>query len=350
MDRKTTRIGFRCDRTIESRDGWSRRDFLKIAALAGTGALVASPDDFSLAEPLPETTRLRVARTASICQAPQYIAGALFEAEGFTDVKYVGDPAAADGTLASGDADMGMLFAGPLLIRIDEGAPIVILGGGHTGCLELFAHEPVRSVKDLKGRSAAVQFSSAPHVFLAMVMAYVGLDPRKDVTIVGRSPVDAMRMFEEKKVDAYIGSPPWSQELRARNIGRLVITSTVDRPWSQYFCCVIVGHREFVRSRPAATKRAMRAILKANQICSLEPERAARTLVDKDFTKRYDYALQTIKELPYGKWREYDPEDTVRFYSLRLHEVGMIKSAPQKIISQGTDWRFLKELKKELKT
>ena len=56
-----------------------------------------------------------------------------------------------------------------------------------------------------------------------------------------------------------------------------------------------------------------------------------------------------MQEVPYGKWREYDPEDTVRFYALRLHEAGMIKSSPQKIIAQGTDWRFLNELKKELK-
>ena len=65
--------------------------------------------------------------------------------------------------------------------------------------------------------------------------------------------------------------------------------------------------------------------------------------------QRYDYALQTMREVPYGKWREYDPEDTVRFYALRLREVGMLKSTPQKLITQGTDWRFLKELKKELK-
>jgi NitT/TauT family transport system substrate-binding protein len=56
-----------------------------------------------------------------------------------------------------------------------------------------------------------------------------------------------------------------------------------------------------------------------------------------------------MKDVRYDKWREYEPEDTVRFYSLRLHEVGMIKSSPQKILAQGTDWRFLKELKKELK-
>jgi hypothetical protein len=30
-------------------------------------------------------------------------------------------------------------------------------------------------------------------------------------------------------------------------------------------------------------------------------------------------------------------------------EVGIIKSSPQKIIGDGTDWRFLNELKRELK-
>ena len=55
-----------------------------------------------------------------------------------------------------------------------------------------------------------------------------------------------------------------------------------------------------------------------------------------------------MQEVPYGKWREYDPEDTVRFYALRLHEADD-QEPLQKIIAQGTDWRFLNELKKELK-
>ena len=126
------------------------------------------------------------------------------------------------------------------------------------------------------------------------------------------------------------------------------MSTGVDRPWSQYFCCMALGNREFVRKNPVATKRALRAILKGTDICALEPDRAARFIVDKGYT-RSDYALQVLKELPYDKWRQYDPADTVRFAALRLHEVGMIKSTPQKILAQGTDWRFLKELKKELK-
>jgi NitT/TauT family transport system substrate-binding protein len=138
-------------------------------------------------------------------------------------------------------------------------------------------------------------------------------------------------------------------KLRARKIGHSILNSTVDRPWSQYFCCMIAANRDFVRQRPVATKRAVRAIMKSANLCALEPERVARLLVEKGYAARYDYALQAMQELPYGKWREYDPEDTVRFYALSLHDIGMVKTSPNKIIAQGTDWRFIRELKRELK-
>jgi NitT/TauT family transport system substrate-binding protein len=98
-----------------------------------------------------------------------------------------------------------------------------------------------------------------------------------------------------------------------------------------------------------ATKRALRALLKATDVCARDPERVAQALVDQGFTSSYAYALQTVQDVPYNRWREYDPEDTVRFYALRLHEAGMLKSSPQKLIAAGTDWRFFNALKKELK-
>jgi NitT/TauT family transport system substrate-binding protein len=75
-----------------------------------------------------------------------------------------------------------------------------------------------------------------------------------------------------------------------------------------------------------ATKRALRAILKAADVCAREPERVARFLVEKGYTKNYDYALQTMKEMQmaYGVWREYDPEDTLRFYGLRLSDRNLV--------------------------
>jgi NitT/TauT family transport system substrate-binding protein len=98
-----------------------------------------------------------------------------------------------------------------------------------------------------------------------------------------------------------------------------------------------------------ATKRYLRAILKAADLCAAEPELTAQQLVATGFTGRYDYALQALTEVPYDRWREYDPEDGLRFYALRLRDVGMIDGNPNDLIAAGTDWRFLNEIKRELK-
>jgi NitT/TauT family transport system substrate-binding protein len=113
---------------------------------------------------------------------------------------------------------------------------------------------------------------------------------------------------------------------------------------------MLAAHRDYVHKHPVATKRVLRAILKAIDLCVTQPEWVARQIVDAGFTPRYDYALQALKELPYAKWRDYDAEDTMRFYALRLRDAGMIKSNPNKIIADGTNWRFFNELKRELKS
>ncbi len=330
----------------------SRREFLGGLTLGGAAGFLGFHPAPAAAEPPPETTTLRLSRIRSICRAPQYLTEEFLRGEGFTDVQYVvsagtAGPAKA---LASGEVDITMQYIGPTIIQLDRGDPIVLLAGVQVGCFELFGTAGVRSIRDLKGKTvSAGDLGGSEHTFLASMMAYVGLDPRKDVQWVTYPAVEAMRLLAEGKIDGFLGLPPEPQELRARKIGHVVVNSMLDRPWSQYFCCLVAGNRDFVRKHPVATKRALRAILRAADVCAREPERVARFLVDKGFTPRYDYALQALKDIPYNKWREYDPEDTVRFYSLRLHEAGMIKSSPQKIIAQGTDWRFLNELKKELK-
>ena len=331
---------------------WSRREFLTNLGLAGSAALLGLPSDVFAAEPPPETTTLRVLYNPNICITPQYMAEELLLGEGFTDVRYVkiAGGFATQEALASGEIHISAGFAGPFIIRVDAGDPLVVLSGVHIGCYELFGTDRVHSIRDLKGKAVGVvRLGSSQHVFLASMLAYVGLDPRKDINWVTDAPAESMRLLAERKIDAYIAQPPEPQELRAKKIGHVVVNTMMDRPWSQYFCCMLTANREFVRKHPVATKRALRAILKATDVVAREPDRAARFLVEKGYTKNYDYAREALKDIPYRQWREYDPEDTIRFYALRLQEVGMIKSSPQKIISQGTDWRFLRELKKELK-
>ena len=158
-----------------------------------------------------------------------------------------------------------------------------------------------------------------------------------------------MQGFIDGKVDAFLAGTTEFQKLRAEKIGHTIVSNAVDRPWSQYFCCMVAGRTDYVNKYPVATKRVLRAILKSADFCASNPMSAARELVDRGFLPSYDVALTTLRETRHDGWRDYDAADSVRFYALRMQETGMIKSSPQKIIAKGTDWRFLNEIKRELK-
>jgi NitT/TauT family transport system substrate-binding protein len=325
----------------------TRRRFLTTLSAAGAAGLVRAPGSRA-AEGALETTNVRIGKIPAICLAPQYISEELLRAEGFTDIRYVEAPAAGiTQAIGRGEADFSTGEATNLIQAIVGGAPLVAVGGVHVGCYELFAQQNIHRVSELKGKRVS---ADAPWLF-SVIAAQVGLDPANDFNWVSDTDpaVNPLELFAQAKIDAFLGFPPHPQALRARGFRNVLVSTATDRPWSQYFCCMLFSNREFVRNHPVATKRAMRAILKAADLCATQPERAARMLVGRGFTPRYDDALQTLNDVPYDRWREYDPEDTIRYYALRLYELGAIKSTPQKIIAENTDWRFFNELKRELK-
>jgi NitT/TauT family transport system substrate-binding protein len=329
----------------------NRRAFLSGTSLAtGAALLGVRSSRAAAADPPLETTKLRVALSPAICFARQYVAGdGLLQAEGFTSIKYV-KAATGWGALISGEADVSMADVPSIITQIDKEQPIVVLGGMHVGCYELFGTDRIRTIIDLKGKKVAIPgLHSGRHLMMATILAHVGLDARKDVEWVTSPPAESMQLLAEGKVDAYMGFPPEPQELRAKKIGHVVVSTTTDRPWSQYFCCLLAANREFVRKHPVATKRALRAMIRAENLCVTDPGRSTQILVDRGLVTKRDYVVQMMKELPYSRWREYDAADSLRYYSLRLREAGLVKASPQKILADGTDWRFLNELKKEMK-
>jgi NitT/TauT family transport system substrate-binding protein len=323
-------------------------------ALAGAASALGHARELLAAEPAPETTRIRLSKTPTACLAPQYVAAELLRAEGFERIEYV--EAATGGlplvqVMASGKIDVSMNYAATYVTAIDEGLPVTLLAGVHVGCFELFVSEKVRTFSDLKGKAAAILAPrSSQHILLASIATSIGLDPNRDIQWATHPANEAKALLAAGKIDAFLGFPPDAQELRAKRIGRVLLNSATDRPWSQYFCCMVAANTEFARKHPVAAKRAVRAILKASEICASSPEMATKAFVAQGFKMDLAYAEQAVRELPFGKWRDYNPEETVRFYALRLREAGMVKGSPQKLIAQGTDWRSLNELKKELKS
>jgi NitT/TauT family transport system substrate-binding protein len=213
----------------------TRRRFLTTLSMAGTASLVHAPRSLAAEEGL-ETTSLRLFKYPGICVAPQHIAEELLRAEGFTEIRYVPeDPARRPEALARAKVDFGLDFATSYVSAIDRGDAITILSGLHVGCFELRGKAGIRGIGDLKGKNVGVRgLGESEHLFLAVMAAQVGIDP-------------------------FLAFPPESQDLRARQIGNVVVNSAIDRPWSQYFCCMLAGNRDYVRQHPVATKRVLRA-------------------------------------------------------------------------------------------
>jgi NitT/TauT family transport system substrate-binding protein len=336
----------------------TRRAFVRGAALAAGAGLLGFRPYAVAADAPPETTTIRLMHQPLACFAPLFVAEPLLLGEGFRRVDYVpvrvGPPTtgARHGfvsmALNSGEVDLGALDPPAHILSLDAGGSAVLLAGLHAGCYKLLASERIRTLRELKGKTVAVP-SLGRHAFVASIVSYIGLDPRKDIVWANANAADAMQLFAEGVLDAFMGFAPEPAELLSRKAGHVLVDTLTDKPWSQYFCCILAGNREFVRKNPMATKRALRAILKANEICAADPERAVRALVERGYARGQNTALELMREIPYARWRDYDTEATVRFYALRLREAGMITSTPQKIIASSTDWRFINELKKELK-
>ncbi len=327
---------------------FTRRRFMSNSVAFAAAPLLALAYT-AAAQPPPEITTIRLEDFFAICFVPAFLAEELLYAEGFTRVEYV---KGVSNVLAESDEfDLTLITAFSLVNSQDTSPRWLAIAGIHSGCQELFGNDRVRTIRDLKGKSVAISaIGSGEHIFVSSVAAYVGINPNKDIDwVVANSSEAALQRFVDGKADAYLAFEPQPYLLEEKKIGLVILNTTEDKPWSQYFCCMALARRDFVRRYPVATKRALRAILKESVICAREPERAARYLIDKGHEARYELSLDVLKALPFDRWREANPEDTLRFHALRLHEVGMIKNHPNKLIAQGSDWRFLNELKKELK-
>ncbi len=327
----------------------NRRRFLTSMSLAAAAGLTGFPRSVASAEPPPETTTIRLPAAPAACSGPLFLAEELLHLEGFTEVSYVPSPLGTVGSamLPNGDLDFDMQSWADYLPSVEAGKPVTVLSGIHAGCLELRANNSIRSVADLRGKRVGLNtFGSTDHMLVSLMAAYVGLKPASDINWVVDPSVSQVDLFTAGKVDAFIGFPPDPGQPCVQNIGHVVVNVAHDRPWSNYFCCMAVANTNFVHNYPAATKRALRALLRAADICHQQPERAAQRMVDRGFSR--ECALMTLNDARYGLWRDYDPEDSVRFFALRLHEVGMIEKTPDEVISGFTDWRFLKEIKREL--
>jgi hypothetical protein len=123
---------------------WSRRRFLTGIAALGAAGRCTTP---AAAEPPPETTTIRLVHGPQHVPCTPIPRRGTAACRGFAHLSYAKAEriAVIEKALASGEPDINLHFAVPLILRLEAGDPILILAGGHVGCFELFGTDRVRS-------------------------------------------------------------------------------------------------------------------------------------------------------------------------------------------------------------
>jgi NitT/TauT family transport system substrate-binding protein len=332
-----------------------RRTFLGAVGAAALGACLpnSTTTETSTAIGPPETATVRINYQVG-CDPWTWLADDFLKAEGFTDVRVLNDPALfADGA-ARGLADLDVFFGTDLAARVDAGQPIIALAGTHTGCFELWARPGINSFRDLRGKRILVDKRDALlDPFYGMwvgFLAWVGVDPSEVQFIEMADPAHTnVDRYIGGMSDAILASVTEGPALRAdpNTPGRRIFDMGMDKPWSGYYCCMLGANRDWAKANPNATKRATRAVLRAIDYGAKDREQAVKVAVEKKVPEDLSLLYEAIKDLNY-KWRDFDPEDTVRFYALRLADAKLLKKTPSRIISDGTDFAFLHRMQKEL--
>ncbi len=347
----------------------SRRDLLRWtlgsgAALAGGGILAAcSPAAPATSPgatlPPPEITTVRFVSPAP-CDPPTALAKEFLLEEGFTDIQYVRVPVTTTEWLTADKADFHSGYGNLIAANVDAGLRMVALAGIHPGCFEVFATPGISTIRDLRGKTIAVNAKNASdqfYGFFSILLANIGVDPLTEVNFVEIGPdLNALRdAFVDGRSQAFIAPAAFGPSLRRnpKNPGKVILDTTMDKPWSQYYCCQLVANRDWARKNPVATKRVTRAILRANDAVARDKPRAAHEYVARGFyatpsATDEDITNEVIRDLSYD-WREFDPEETLRFFALRLADAKLVKSTPQQIIALGSDFAFMREQRTALK-
>jgi NitT/TauT family transport system substrate-binding protein len=343
----------------------TRREFMRLAALAGTGlaatsllnacapapaAIPTPPPATSTPLPPPETTAIRLAIGA--CDLPMVAAERYLRDEGFTDVQF--SDSAALAALMGGKADLGAALMPALATAVDAGRPVVGLGGLHPGCAQIWAPQNVATLKDLPGRTVVVR-SKTPadfiYAFLAISLKNTGVDPGS-VNFVVQSDADLTKLFLDGKNDALLllATDAVAFQTNTANKGHIVMDQAMDAPWSQEDCCVLATTTEWVKANPSATKRALRAIYRAADAIPADRADAAKLATDKGlFGGAQNVALvRSASNMVRYDWRKYDVAESMRFHAKLLNEVGLLKMTADESATKATDLRIWRQLQSEI--
>ena len=228
--------------------------------------------------------------------------------------------------MMAGDLDVAYVGAAPVLTAISQGLdakivePVQINGSS----LVLRNVSKYESPKDLKGlKIATYPPGTIQDTLLREWLKENGLDPEKDVTIIGMTPGDAMSAIAAKKIDAVFLPHPSPTIVEKQGNGRTIVQSGQMKP--NHACCVLVVSGKLIREHPDIVEQIAKTHIKATEYNKANVDEAAQIFSNKT-TVDLETVKASLKEWD-GAWVT-DPalvENSTVDYSKVQSDLGYIK-------------------------
>jgi NitT/TauT family transport system substrate-binding protein len=216
---------------------------------------------------------VRIGFNTWVGYGPLYIAQTkgFFEKRGVSvslqRIEGTGDRRAA---LVGGRLEGGGSTIDDLIVGVSEGVPIkmVLALDESSGADGILVSEGISTVKDLKGRTVAVQPGFVNHFFLLYVLDRNGLSS-KDIAIKPLEPEAASAAFVARQVDAAVTWEPHLSKVREERPDGKLLLSSKDYPGT--IVDILVFRDDFVNSEPRKVKAIVEAWYDALDYLRIQP-------------------------------------------------------------------------------
>ncbi len=125
--------------------------------------------------------------------------------------------------------------------------------------------DKVRALKGL--RLSGVSVGSFSYQVLLYYLLKAGIDPQKDVSLIGIGAGPALlAALEQRQVDGFATGTPIPEAAVFRGFGVLIVDNAAgeDPDFAEFMMNVLLVHPDYAKQHPEVVRKAVRALLRAN--------------------------------------------------------------------------------------
>lgn len=234
---------------------------------------------------------VKIGYSTGLCHAPIHIAieNGYFEEEGLKFEAITVESAVISEAVGTGQVDAGFGLVGKFVQPLENGLPMKLTAGIHTGCTKLVVpnDSDIQTVADLKGKKIGVaSLADSPCLTAKRSLAKAGVGvtaENMEVEFVVYSNTDLPMALQNGAIDAYCAADPAVSKAQEEYNLRAIIDTTADDDYKDEYCCLSFVTTNLAENYPELAAKYTRAVMKAAKWIEENSEEAAKIQLEKNY-------------------------------------------------------------------